>query len=106
MIIHVSQTDIGFIIFTDKVSGSSKIYQSSKILDGFCLAQKKDKSYPKYTVPSIPQGYRPKAAVTGVSQLPKLYGKLDKTLRGLIIGEAMQGNSFQLLYINIVDNIH
>lgn len=66
---------------------------SSKILDGFCLAQKKDKPNDKYSVPDIPRGYRPKAAITGASQLPKMYGKLDKTLRALIIGESIQGKS-------------
>ncbi|XP_067933246.1 G patch domain-containing protein 1-like [Watersipora subatra] len=76
---------------SDKHSQSSKIYQSARILEGFCLAQKNDGAKESYTVPELPRGYRPCAAVTGVSQLPKLYGKLDKTLRGLIIGEAGQG---------------
>ena len=74
-------------------------YQSSAVLEGFCLAKKKDKPTEKYTVPELPRGYRPKAAITGVSELPKLYGKLDKTLRGLLIGESVKGVCGVLLFL-------
>ena len=85
------------LMFLDR-RAPSRLYQSSKVLDGFCLALKTDKPNERYKIPDIPSGYKPQAAVTGVSQLPKLYGKLDKTLRGLIIGEAVQGRSC-ILYL-------
>ena len=60
---------------------------STPALQGFCLAQKKDKSTAKYKVPEVPRGYRPKAAIAKASSLPKIYGKLDNTVRGLLLGE-------------------
>lgn len=69
------------------------MFSSGATLEGFCIAKKQDKPCEKYTLPELPRGYRPKAAITGVSELPKLYGKLDKTLRGLLIGETAKGKS-------------
>jgi len=68
------------------------MYQSATVLDGFCLAVKKDKTFEQYSVPQPPRAYRPKAAVTGASDLPKIYGKMDRALRALIIGESVKGD--------------
>lgn len=55
------------------------------------MALKTDQLSDKYSIPELPRGYKPKSAIAGVSTLPKLYGRMDKTLRGLIIGGAGKG---------------
>ena len=65
---------------------------SSRLLDGFCLAQKKDKMAEKYRAPALPKAYRPKCPIVAPSELPKLSGKLDRSVRALIIGESLPGN--------------
>lgn len=77
----------------NKKQYSQQFPQSTPILAGFCLAQKKDTPAAKYKVPEVPRGYRPKASIAQASSLPKIYGKLDKTVRGLLLGETQRGSS-------------